>query len=163
MVMLAARRFDKAKEQSRRTLELDPTYAPAFWDLTEALAATGQPQEAVAIAHEASQFAKGDVSALGNLGQAYARAGQRAEAIKVLDQLKERRAEGYVPAMLLGLVELSLGEHDQALRWLEQAYEDRDGLLPCINCWVWFDPHRSDPRFQALLKKMNFPSAPRTE
>ncbi len=54
-------------------------------------------------------------------------------------------------------VHIGLGEHDEAIRCLEQSYEEREGQLPDIHAWIPFDPLRADPRFQALLRRMNFP------
>ena len=51
-------------------------------------------------------------------------------------------------------------DSDQAIAWLQQAVEERDSWLTVLNTWFLYDPLRSDPRFQALLKKMNFPDAP---
>ena len=51
------------------------------------------------------------------------------------------------------------GDHDQAISWLQQVAEERDGLMTTLNTPSAFDPLRSDPRFQALLKKMNFPAS----
>ena len=54
-------------------------------------------------------------------------------------------------------VNLGLGDQEQAIAWLQTAAEERDVLLPYSNVWFVFDPIRSDPRFQALLRRMNFP------
>jgi hypothetical protein len=48
-----------------------------------------------------------------------------------------------------------LGEMDQAYEWLEKAYEERDQQIVWLKVWPLFDPLRSDPRFKAMLKKMN--------
>ena len=55
------------------------------------------------------------------------------------------------------MVSLGLGAHGQALSWLETAAEERDPILAFINVWFLFDALRGDPRFQALLRRMNFP------
>jgi hypothetical protein len=51
----------------------------------------------------------------------------------------------------------ALGEKDDAFRWLEAAYEQRNGYLPWINQDPFFRPLRDDPRFQDLLRRMNVP------
>ena len=56
-------------------------------------------------------------------------------------------------------VSLVLGESDQAISWLQKSAEERDALLPYLDAWFILDPLRSDPRFQALLRRMNFPEA----
>ena len=55
------------------------------------------------------------------------------------------------------MVSLGLGDSGQALSWLETATQERDPTMAFINVWFLFDPLRSDPRFQALLRRMNFP------
>ena len=75
----------------------------------------------------------------------------------ILEDLLKRRADEYIAGTLLVHVSLGVGEYEQAISWLEKAAEERDGLLPYINLGFWYDPLRSDPRFQALLSRMNFP------
>ena len=153
--LLSARRFDEAAEQARKTLDLDPAYLLAYVDLGMAAAAMGDPQEAVRVCREAHQLAPDEAWLESVLGWAYALAGQREEALKILQHRKQR---GSTP-FFMGVLCLGLGEQSQALGYLEQAWEDRDGLLPFINVSFSFDPLRSDPRFQALLRRMNFPAA----
>ena len=57
----------------------------------------------------------------------------------------------------MACVEVGLGEHDRAISWLERAADERDGLLTWLKMFIPFDPLRADPRFQALLRRMNFP------
>ena len=58
---------------------------------------------------------------------------------------------------------LALDEHDQAISWLQEAAEERDGLMTLVNTLPVFDPLHVDPRFQALLRRMNFPETAGTQ
>ena len=103
-------------------------------------------------------LAPDDPSSLAFLGWALGLAGQRQEALTILDDLERRRSQEYVGGLLSAYVSLGLGDHDQAISWLQQAAEERDGLLTIFsNLWFGVDHIRPDPRFQALLRRMNFP------
>jgi hypothetical protein len=60
--------------------------------------------------------------------------------------------------MAVAVMNIRIGEHQRALDWLERAYEARDPNLPSINNREAFDMLRDQPRFQALLRRMNLPS-----
>ena len=90
-------------------------------------------------------------------GYMYGMAGQRNEALKILNQLKKRAEKEYVPASALANIYLGLGKTEQALQLLEQAYADHDVLLVWLKVHWMYDPLRSDSRFQSLLRRMNFP------
>ena len=113
--------------------------------------------EAIAHAEEAVRLADRAPFFLGMLGHAYARAGRRTEAETILEELRTRYDREYVPPVTLALVAMALGDTDPALEWLEQEYRDRGILLWVTYAAVWFDDLRSDPRFQAFLRRMNFP------
>ena len=85
-------------------------------------------------------------------------AGRRQEARSIAEALEGRRTEEYVTGTLIAAVWVGLGEYDQAISWLLKALEDHDCLLPYVNVQPTFDPLRADPRFQDILRKMNFPS-----
>ncbi|MFQ5695087.1 MAG: hypothetical protein ACE5HB_03780, partial [Terriglobia bacterium] len=83
--------------------------------------------------------------------------GHRAEALRILNHLKKRAEKEYVPASALAGVYLGLGETEQTLQLLEQAYADHDVALVWLKVHWEYDSLRSDPRFQDLLRRMNFP------
>ena len=62
----------------------------------------------------------------------------------------------------MALVNVGLGQREQAISRLEQAAEERDPMMPELNVWPGLDPLRAAPRFQALLRRMHFPSAGET-
>jgi adenylate cyclase len=90
------------------------------------------------------------------LAYAYIQSGQEDEALKLIDELKQMYAEkdiGNTALVIIG-VYLFLDEKDQALTWLEKAYERRDPLLIMLNVYEFLEPLRQDPRFKAIQKKM---------
>lgn len=89
------------------------------------------------------------------LGHAYAVAGRPSEARKILEDLHRVAETRYVLPYGFALIHVGLGEHDEALEWLEKAYEERNSWMPFIQVEPRLDPLRSDPRFQDLLRRMN--------
>jgi TolB-like protein/Tfp pilus assembly protein PilF len=148
-----ARRYDEAIEQLRKTSEMDPGFNYAHWNLGSALAVKG----AIGAAIEEYQKARAlnDDRVLGLLGHAYASSGNKMEAEKILNQLKELSKERYVSAYSLALVYLGLGNKEEALRWLEEGYQDRAGNdLVYLRVEPLLDPLRGDPRFEELVTKV---------
>lgn len=93
---------------------------------------------------------------LSYLCMAYAFAGQRVEALKLLDELKEQEKKRYVRPWCYVLAYMGLGDHERALEYLRKSYENRD-ISIMLRTASPLDPLRSDPHFQALLDKMKFP------
>jgi tetratricopeptide (TPR) repeat protein len=93
---------------------------------------------------------------LGHLGNAYARAGKKVEANKAIQELLEFTKQG-LGTWELALVYAGLGEKNQAFDWLERAYKTHDKGMCFLKIDPALDPLRSDPRFQELLRRMNFP------
>jgi TolB-like protein/predicted Ser/Thr protein kinase len=94
---------------------------------------------------------------LGFLGNAYARAGNKAEAQRIAQKLAERSAKEHVGNYELGSVYAGLGENDKAIQSLEEAYRVHEGRMGDMKVDPLLDPLRSDPRFQDLLRRMKFP------
>jgi TolB-like protein/DNA-binding winged helix-turn-helix (wHTH) protein/Flp pilus assembly protein TadD len=149
-----ARRFDEAIETTRKTLELDPSFAIAHLRLGRAYAAKAMYGPAV---KEFQQFStlSGDIPlATASIGNARARSGDRAGAMRSLDELTKLSKRGRVPSICFALVQVGLGDNDQALSWLEKAYQERSDFLLVLKVDPLFDPLRPDPRFQQLLRRI---------
>jgi hypothetical protein len=91
------------------------------------------------------------------LGSSYATAGKRSEALQILGDLQELSKRKYVDPVLRAYLLASMGRKEDALAALEIGYEDHSYLMRWLKVQPNFDPLRSDPRFEALLRKMNFP------
>ncbi len=94
---------------------------------------------------------------LGTLALVYGLAGRKSETQKIIRELKERSRHHYVFPSVFAYAYLGLGDKDQALTFLERAYEEQDPALFYLKVWPLLDPLRSEPRFQALLQRVNFP------
>src|SRR5438445_1387279 len=155
-----ARRFDESVAQLRKTLEIDPTSFYAHYNLGIALQAKGDLSGAITEYEKAKQLS--DNPAVSTFwAQAKAHAGDKEAARRMLSELDEISKHREVLSYLRALLYLSLNNKDEALRWLEQSYEERDGSNIC---WINVDPLlislHGDPRFEALMQKV---VAPKTE
>jgi TolB-like protein/Tfp pilus assembly protein PilF len=154
-----ARRYDVAIEQLRKTIDMDPGFYYAHWNLGSALAAKGALVPAIQ-EYEKARALNDDPSMLGLLGNAYAVSGNKAEAVKIRDQLQAISKQRYVSGYSFALVYLGLGDKEEALQWLEKAYQDGAGeALRYIAVEPVLDPLRSEPRFTALVEKIFPPNA----
>ena len=152
-----ARQYDRAIEQFQKTIQMDPTYAPAHARLGLAYLAKGRYEDAIAEYEKAKALDERSRRA-SNLGYAYAVAGKRAEALKMLDELKEQAKQRYVSPYEFALVYIGLGEKDQAFVYLDKTYEESPDLLVFIKVSPQYDSLRSDPRFADLLRRMKLVS-----
>jgi TolB-like protein/Tfp pilus assembly protein PilF len=153
---IATRQYDQAIEQMRRALALDPNFAEAHLQLGWALLGKGAYEEASA-ALETGLMLGWEASKVSLLAFAYARTGRASEGQQKLRELKERAGVRYVSPYDLAFAHMGLGQNDQCFEWLEKAYEQRDGALTQLRWDALWDPLRDDPRFQDLVRRMNFP------
>jgi TolB-like protein len=149
-----ARRYDEAIAQVRKTLEMDPGFYIAHLGLGQMLDAKGAHDAAIVECQKARAL-NDDPAVLGVLARAHGLSGNKTEAEKILDQLKKLSQERYVSAYSFALVYVGLGKKEEALRWLEQSYQDRAGSdIGYIRVDPLLDPLRGDPRFEALAEKI---------
>jgi adenylate cyclase len=148
-----ARRYDEAIEQYVKSLETDPKFPIAHKGLAEAYAEKGLFEESLEEAELAIALSNRSVFILDDLGYIYARAGRKADAQKVLDELESLSTETYVPSFGRAVIYAGLQDADNALAWLGKAYEERSFLAWTMVNPV-FDGLRGDARFQSLLSKL---------
>jgi len=148
-----ARRYDEAIVHLRKTIEMDPRFYFAHWVLGTALQLKGQLSEAVAEYSKAVEL-NDDPSVLALLGQAYARAGQRDEAQKILLRLSEEAKSRYVQAYSFVLMYLALGDKERAIDEMERAYRERDANVAQIRTDPMLDDLRGNPRFEKLVSQI---------
>ena len=116
------------------------------------------PNQAIAEFTKAVESAKGDSFFLAPLGHAYALAGNRREAEKVLQTLSDRAKKSYVSPFEVALIYTALGEKDKAFALLEKALAERSTFLVYSKWEPRLDPLRSDPRFSQVLKQIGLPA-----
>ncbi len=156
-VYLHARRYNQAIEQFLKTLELDATSGAAQGGLGWAYCCNAQYELAIAALRKAIPLWPGS-TCIAWLGEAYAAAGYPDEARKVLVQLDQLSRDRYVTPYGVARVYAALGEQEEALRWLETAYQQRAEWMVLLKVDPCFDTLRSHPRFQDLMCRMNFPA-----
>ena len=149
-----AREYEEAVKQYLRTLEMDENFVQAKWRLGLAYAQKGMHEEAIKDLREGLALSEDNTLILGALGYAYAAAGRSDEAREVLSELDRLSARRYVSPYQRATVHAGLGEKEEALRWLEQAYDERSGLLIYLNVEPVFDSLRSAHRFADLLRRI---------
>ena len=181
--MLNLGRFDEARAQIKYAEELDPVspvsrnlsaYVDVFsghtdraieeftstgWDTGLGLAYALKKMYPEAIA--AFQRVEGrwgrQPTVLARLAWVYGLAGRKHEAQRSIDELNEIARHRYVRPALFVSAYLGIGDKDAALTWMERGIEEQDQELVSPKVDPSLDPLRSEPRFQALIRRMNFP------
>ena len=150
-LLVLSHSYDEAIRQSHKTIEMDPNFALAHNQLGQAYLQKQMHGEAIAELQKAVQLSEGP-TCMANLARAYAASGKRSEAAKLLSDLKRRSNPGYSHASEIAVIYAALGDKDQAMTWLEKGYEER--FNPGVLLRPGFDPLRSDPRFQNLVRRI---------
>ncbi len=146
---------ERAIAQFQNVLELIPNYTVTLSFLAEAYERNGDMASAIATIERIQPSAM-DPQALSVIGYVYAKAGDSEKALAVLKDIAERFDTANAPAINCAQIYAGLGDHEQALNWLEKACEQRTAWLPFMKVDIKFDEMRTDPRFQAVLKRIGF-------
>ena len=147
------RDYDRAIQEFRKILELTPDSWYARGQLALALSQKGLYDEAI---NENGKIDFG-LSSFWYLGYIYAIAGKREKAQEILDRYLELSEKEFVPPTNIANVYMGMGEKEKAFEWLEKTYDQREAGLKDLNVNPIYDSLRSDPRFQDLIERMNFP------
>jgi len=153
-ILYGARRYDQAIEQCRKTLDMDAGFAQAHLVLGDVYLKKRMFAEAIA-AYE--KGAAGNLDTSPELAHGYAVAGRGGQARRILANLVKLSGERYVSPYDIGWIYAGLGEHGEALRWLEKAYQGRSESLVYMQVEPLFDNLRSEPGFRELVRRMGLP------
>jgi serine/threonine protein kinase/Flp pilus assembly protein TadD len=149
--------YDEAIGLARKGVQMDPNNAWAQVILGWAYEQKSMIKEAIVEFQNAVSHWKDASLPLAALGHANGIAGNKKEAQEILKKLLETSKRNYVPAYDIAAVYVGLGEKAQAFEWLSKAFEERSGFLIYIKCDRRFDGLRSDPRYEALIKRIGLP------
>jgi Tfp pilus assembly protein PilF len=152
--MAAVGLYDEALEQAKASVEMDESSAPAHFALglvytkkRMAEAAIRELKRAVALSQDYEGF----------LAYSYAVFGRTAEACRVAEHLRQLPPQNHVRPTELATAYAACGRNDEAFRWLERAYREHDSFLAGMKADITLEKLRPDPRFQDLVRRMNFP------
>ena len=152
-----SRDYDRAIEQGQKALQLDPNYARTQFWLGRVYSQKQMHSEAIAASRKILEAMPDSNLALTEMAYSLAARGRQTEARKILRRLEERSERSFVPNYNLAVIHIALNEEDIAMRYMQQAYENRDWALLVLAVEPRLDPLRRDPRFQEISAKLKFP------
>lgn len=147
-----ARQYDKAIEQYRKTLDLNPDFPLTYCTLGMAYVQKKSYEEALAEFNKANALPGSPAFAVAKIAGTYALSGRRTEARRLLAELRKAASQQYVPAIYVAAVYAALNENDQAMTWVQKVYDERSDYIVYLRTEPSFDSLRADPRFQHLLQ-----------
>ena len=149
-ILYRARKYEEAIAHLKRALDLEPRNYSAHNRLGDVYAKLGRYDEAITLFEKAGQL-RSNGAHTARIARVYAVMGRRREARQMISGVK-------AGAFDVAAVYVALSDKDEAFRILEKAVEQRDSLLVYLKEDPSFDDLHSDPRWQTLLRRMNFPS-----
>jgi TolB-like protein/tRNA A-37 threonylcarbamoyl transferase component Bud32 len=156
MYLMQARRYDDAVAVLLNILKTSPDDALGLSTLRSAYHMKRMYKEALEI-WKASYAAKGDREAEEALDRGYAEGGYQRALQRVAETLAERSKTTFVTPWQIATLYTRAGINNEALEWLDKAYQTRDPNMPYISVDPIFDPLRNELRFQDLLRQMKLP------
>ena len=152
-----SRQYDRSIEEAQKVLEMDPSYWLAQLNLATTYRAKGLDEEIVLEAYRKQHVLAGDSERVEAVDRGYAESGPRGAYLEVAEMLVARSKLRYVSSIDTALAYVYCERKDEAFFWLEKAYAEGNPFLALLAVETDWDPIRSDPRFQDLVRRMNFP------
>jgi Tfp pilus assembly protein PilF len=153
-VLWYAHRYDEAVQELKDGIEAAPDYFNFHDYLGMVLVSKQRFEEGITEMQKAVDLTKGATFAKADLGYAFARAGRKEEALRILEELKLSSARNYVNPAFFAEIFAGLGNREEAMLWLEKSSAERGSGLPDLVASPIFDDVRSDSRFVAILGKI---------
>ena len=152
-----ARRNEELKNLMIKAVAMDTTVAWGYDWLGMAYIELEEYDNSVNTYYKAFELSDGTVEVGAGLGHALGLAGEYATAKKMADFYALKSRDHYLPPVQRSFIHIGIGEYDEAIRLLEQAFEEKSWFLVFIQIEPWFDPIRDDKRFDHIMHQMNFP------
>ena len=159
-VLIMRREYDQTIDHYRKCLELDPSYYHFYTGLGRAYAQKGMLAKALEHFLKGKELSGHLPYITGIIAHCHAMMGRFSRAEKLLAELLLLARQRYIPSTTLALVYSGLNNRDEAFRWLERAFAERECSLVYLNVYPTYDNLRQDPRFHDLVHRIGFPSAP---
>ena len=150
-------RYREATRQSEKMMELNPAFFPGYWYETYSRFLDGDGAGALRAIERAKSAAPDNPLTLGILGWLYGVSGRKDEARSLVQNLIHRRSSGYFPPSVIAPVFVGLGEFEQAIKWLNQAYTERDPMVAYVKASPPLWPLKPLAGFRALLRRLGIP------
>ncbi len=150
-------RYDEAVAQAKAGLEMDTNSPNAHFALGLAYSKKGIREQAISELKRAVALAPDFSGYMGALAYVYAVFGQASDACRVAEEMRELATRARVGPSHVATAYTACGRNEEAFRWLERAYREHDPDLSYMKVDFMLDQLRPDPRFQDLLRRMNFP------
>jgi tetratricopeptide (TPR) repeat protein len=151
-----ARQYDLSIEQSRKVIEMEPNFYLAHYTLAMACAQKHDFATAILEFKRARSLEDKPWIAAG-LGYAYAASGNKQEALRLINELKQQAKQRRVIPYAIAVIYAGLDNRDETFRWLQTAYEERSPGLTWVKVEPMLDNVRSDPRYGDLVRRMGLP------
>ena len=152
LVYFRSGRLEDAVKTFHRTIELDPSFVSTHLFLGYVYIQMAKYEEALEVIQK-DTLPRAVVDL--NLGVVYAQMGRRDEALRIFNDYQERSKREFFPPYYFALLCFAIGEKDLGFKWLEKGYEEHDGWMVSVKVDFLLEGVRQDPKFGAILKKMN--------
>ena len=153
-ILFHARRYDEAIQELHSVLAVQPDDAQSSLESWIHAYRQRSTRGSDSAPGKGARSTHRTPAIIGVLIRAYAHAGRRADALRLLAELKRRNQTGYVPTAAFVDAYLGLDDNEQAFAWLERAYQEQSNILQLLKVHPYFDPLRGDPRFAELVRRV---------
>ena len=156
-VLYLSGQYERAIEEYKQAVELEPSFMATHVWFGRPYLELGMFIEAIDELETAVRLSGESTIALAMLGHGLASAGRNERALQILEKLKQRSKDQYIPSYWIAVIYNGFRDKEQVIVWLQKAFEERSSWLVWSNVEPRFAWLRDDPDFVSLLRAMKLP------